>query len=291
MPLAQLRPGLVGRADGRRRADVRRGHRRADRHGLVRRASTWPAVLAYGRGVGGPALRELTFHQRAARPQGARPATCASTATSCTRCPPAPAPRSVDSQVRRRRRHRRAAGLRVSKGKRELPADTVHRRGPGRAARPGRPVRRPAHPHPAARRGRADQRLQLPGVGAAGEVRARPSSPACPPSIKPATPTAYLTARLVELIVESGLLPDGALQLRLRQRRRPARPPHRAGPASRSPARRPPRSGCAPTRRSSARVGAVQRRGRLAELLDPRPGRRARARRSSTSTSSSSSPR
>src|SRR6202044_2753411 len=34
-----------------------------------------------------------------------------------------------------------------------------------------------------------------------------------PSLVKPATQTAYLTARLVELIVDSGLLPDGSLQL------------------------------------------------------------------------------
>ena len=34
-----------------------------------------------------------------------------------------------------------------------------------------------------------------------------------PSLVKPASQTAYLTARLVELIVESGLLPEGALQL------------------------------------------------------------------------------
>src|SRR4029077_6938943 len=34
-----------------------------------------------------------------------------------------------------------------------------------------------------------------------------------PSLVKPATQTAYLTARLVELIVDSRLLPDGAIQL------------------------------------------------------------------------------
>src|SRR6202012_311514 len=34
-----------------------------------------------------------------------------------------------------------------------------------------------------------------------------------PPLIKPASQTGYLTAKLVELIIEAGLLPDGALQL------------------------------------------------------------------------------
>src|SRR5205807_1032451 len=33
-----------------------------------------------------------------------------------------------------------------------------------------------------------------------------------PTLIKPASQTAYLTARLVELIIESGLLPEGSLQ-------------------------------------------------------------------------------
>ena len=34
-----------------------------------------------------------------------------------------------------------------------------------------------------------------------------------PTLVKPASQTAYLTARVVELIVESGLLPEGSLQL------------------------------------------------------------------------------
>ena len=34
-----------------------------------------------------------------------------------------------------------------------------------------------------------------------------------PTVVKPASPTAFLTARLVELIVGSGLLPEGTLQL------------------------------------------------------------------------------
>src|SRR5690606_13265044 len=34
-----------------------------------------------------------------------------------------------------------------------------------------------------------------------------------PSLIKPATPTAYLTEAMVRILVESGLLPDGSLQL------------------------------------------------------------------------------
>ncbi len=73
-------------------------------------------------------------------------------------------------QVRRRRRHRRAAQLRQPG-----PARAAERHDPARglrrAARPRRYLRRPARPHPAARGRGADQRVQLPGLGPAGEVR------------------------------------------------------------------------------------------------------------------------
>ena len=72
---------------------------------------------------------------------------------------------------RHRRRHRGAVHLR-----RQGPPGTaeLHRAGrrSGRTARQDRPVRRPAHLHPAPRGGAADQRLQLPGLGDAGEARA-----------------------------------------------------------------------------------------------------------------------
>ena len=77
----------------------------------------------------------------------------------------------VRRAVRRRRRHRRAAGLR-QQGQARTAQRTGLRRGPGRAAVQGRHVRRPAHPDAAARCRRAGQRLQLPGVGAAGEAGA-----------------------------------------------------------------------------------------------------------------------
>ena len=107
-----------------------------------------------------------------------------------------------------------------------------------------------------------------------------------PSLIKPASQTAYLTSRMVELIVESGLLPDGALQylcgsagdLLDHLEEQDLRRLHRLGVHGTAAA-------LAPDRRRP--LGALQRRGRLAELLDPRSGRRAPARRSSTSTSSS----
>ena len=251
------------------------------RHG--RRAGPRPQV-------GGPALRELTFHQRAALLKALGVACCASTATSCTRCPPAPAPRwatakfDVDGGI----------GVLLgyaSKAKRELPNDTVYVDGRRRAARPGR-------------HSSLGQHILTPLRGVAVQINAfnfpvwgpleklAPAFLAGVPSlIKPASQTAYLTARLVELIVESGLLPDGRAAAGLRQRRRPARPPDRAGPGRRSPARPRPRGSCAPTRRRGR--GSV-RFNAEADSLNCSilgPGRRAGHRPSSTCTSSSSSPR
>ena len=129
-------------------------------------------------GVGGPALRELTFHQRAALLK------------------------ALASMLREHRDELYALSARTgatlgdskfdidggigvlfsyaSKGRRELPNDTVYVDGDVEPLGQGRHVRRPAHLHPAARRGGPDQRVQLPGLGPAGEVRARRSSPACP---------------------------------------------------------------------------------------------------------------
>src|SRR2546423_1751915 len=68
---------------------------------------------------------------------------------------------------------------------------------------------------------------------------------------------------------------EGHLPARVRHRGRPARPPDQDGPrrvhrlgVHRAAATRPPRR--------RGRFGPVQRRGRFAELLDPRPGRGAR---------------
>lgn len=59
---------------------------------------------------------------------------------------------------------------------------------------------------------RPDQRLQLPRMGALGEVR--PRLPRGVPTLaKPATPTAHVAEALVRTMLESGLLPEGSLQL------------------------------------------------------------------------------
>ncbi|MGN6608119.1 MAG: phenylacetic acid degradation bifunctional protein PaaZ [Jatrophihabitans sp.] len=168
------------------------------------------AALDFGRRVGGPALRSLTFHERAALAK------------------------SVGLLLREHRdelyalSHRTGAttadaridvdgGIGVllsyaSRAKRELPNDRVMVDGPVE------PLGRAGH--------FVGQHVLTPRLGVAVQINAfnfpvwgpleklAPALIAGVPSlVKPATPTAYLTARVVELIVESGLLPDGALQL------------------------------------------------------------------------------
>ncbi len=168
------------------------------------------AVLEHGRGVGGPALRELTFHERAALAK------------------------SVGQLLREHREELYALSARTgatlgdskfdvdggigvllgyaSKATRELPNDRVFVEGAveplGRAG------------------GFLAQHLLTPLHGVAVQINAfnfpvwgplEKLAPALiagvPTLVKPASQTAYLTARLIELIVESGLLPEGALQL------------------------------------------------------------------------------
>jgi oxepin-CoA hydrolase/3-oxo-5,6-dehydrosuberyl-CoA semialdehyde dehydrogenase len=167
-------------------------------------------VLAYGRATGGPALRELNFHERAA------------------------ILKALGLFLREHREDLYAVSKRTgatlgdskfdvdggfgvllsyaSKGRRELPADTVLVDGPV---------------EPLGRGGQfVGQHVLTPLRGVAVQVNAfnfpvwgplekfAPAFLAGVPSvIKPATTTAFLTHRLVELIAESGLLPEGALQL------------------------------------------------------------------------------
>ncbi len=168
------------------------------------------AVLDHGRRVGGAALRELNFHERAA------------------------ILKSLGGYLREHRDDLYEVSKRTgatlgdskfdidggmgvlltyaSKGKRELPADTVIIEGEAeQLGRGGQFV---------------GQHILTPLRGVAVQVNAfnfpvwgplekfAPAFLAGVPSvIKPATTTAFLTHRMVELVVESGLLPDGALQL------------------------------------------------------------------------------
>jgi oxepin-CoA hydrolase / 3-oxo-5,6-dehydrosuberyl-CoA semialdehyde dehydrogenase len=167
-------------------------------------------VLEHGRRVGGPALRALTFHQRAALLK------------------------ALAGHLREHRDDLYALSARAgatlydakfdvdggigtvlalaSKAKRELPNDTVYVEGPveplGRGGTfVGQHVCTPVH-------GVAVQvnAFNFPVWGPLEKLA--PAFLAGVPSVvKPASPTAFLTARLVELIIESGLLPEGALQL------------------------------------------------------------------------------
>jgi oxepin-CoA hydrolase / 3-oxo-5,6-dehydrosuberyl-CoA semialdehyde dehydrogenase len=168
------------------------------------------AVLAYGRDVGGPALRDLTFHQRAALLK------------------------ALASHLREHRDELYALSARTgatladarfdvdggigvlfsyaSKGKRELAEGTVHVEEPSESlGREGTFV---------------GQHIWTPLHGVAVQINAfnfpvwgpleklAPAFLAGMPSlVKPASQTAYLTERLVELIVDSGLLPEGAVQM------------------------------------------------------------------------------
>jgi len=167
------------------------------------------AVLAHGRGVGGPALRALTFHQRAALLK------------------------ALGGHLREHRDELYAVSARTgatlgdskfdvdggigvllayaSKAKRELPNDTVYVEG---------------DVEPLGRGGTfLGQHVCTPLHGVAVQVNAfnfpvwgplekfAPAFLAGVPSVvKPASPTAFLTARLTELIVDSGLLPEGTWQ-------------------------------------------------------------------------------
>ena len=168
------------------------------------------AALEYGRAVGGPALRELTFHQRAAilkslglflRDQ--RPGLYELSARTGATLPDAKF--DVDGGM----------GVLLSygsKGRRELPNDTILLDGEAEPLGKGGQF--------------LGQHIYTSHHGVAVQINAfnfpvwgplEKLAPAflagMPTLIKPASATAYLTARLVELIVESGLLPDGTLQL------------------------------------------------------------------------------
>ncbi|MFD1547859.1 phenylacetic acid degradation bifunctional protein PaaZ [Nonomuraea guangzhouensis] len=168
------------------------------------------AALAYGRGVGGPALRELTFHQRAALlktlalhlREHREELYALSAHTGATL---ADSRFDVDGGIG-------VLFSYASKAKRELPNDTILVEGPAEPLSKGGTF--------------VGQHICTPLPGVAVQINAfnfpvwgpleklAPAFVAGMPSlIKPASQTAYLTARLVELIAESGILPEGAVQL------------------------------------------------------------------------------
>jgi oxepin-CoA hydrolase / 3-oxo-5,6-dehydrosuberyl-CoA semialdehyde dehydrogenase len=168
------------------------------------------AALDHGRGAGGPALRELTFHQRAAQLKALGSLLrehrdefyALSARTGATL---ADAKFDVDGGIG-------ALLSYASRARRELPNDTVYVEGPAEVLGKGGTF--------------VGQHILTPLRGVAVQINAfnfpvwgplekfAPAFIAGMPSlVKPATQTAYLTARLVELMIGSGLLPEGSLQL------------------------------------------------------------------------------
>jgi oxepin-CoA hydrolase/3-oxo-5,6-dehydrosuberyl-CoA semialdehyde dehydrogenase len=166
--------------------------------------------LGYGRRVGGPALRELTFHQRAAllKALGSylrehRDELYAlSTSTGATL---GDSKFDVDGGIG-------VLFAYSSKGKRELPNATVYVDGGVESLSKSGTF--------------LGQHIATPLRGVAVQINAfnfpvwgplekfAPAFLAGVPSlVKPAGQTAYLTEKLVELMIGSGLLPEGSLQL------------------------------------------------------------------------------
>lgn len=168
------------------------------------------AMLAYARSVGGPELRAMTFHERALRLKAlARYLNerkeefyKLSTLTGATR---GDGWIDIDGGIS-------TLFVYSSKGRREMPNDTVYLDG---------------QPEPLSRNGTfVGQHICTPLRGAAIHINAfnfpcwgmleklAPTLLAGVPAIvKPASSTAWLTERVIRRIIESGLLPEGSLQL------------------------------------------------------------------------------
>jgi oxepin-CoA hydrolase/3-oxo-5,6-dehydrosuberyl-CoA semialdehyde dehydrogenase len=180
---------------------------------VVRISSTGldvPAMLEHARTVGGPALRELTFHQRAGLLKQLALRLMADkdefyTLSRRTGATDRDSAFDVDGGFGTLLSY-------ASKGRRELPDDTVVLDGAV---------------EPLGKQGTfVGQHLYTPLRGVAVQINAfnfpvwgfleklAPAFLAGVPSIvKPATQTAYLTQSVVRTIIESGLLPEGSVQL------------------------------------------------------------------------------
>jgi oxepin-CoA hydrolase / 3-oxo-5,6-dehydrosuberyl-CoA semialdehyde dehydrogenase len=168
------------------------------------------AMLEHARAVGGPALRELTFHQRAGllKQLGLRLMAGKEELYAISRHTGAT---DRDSAVDVDGGFGTLLSY-ASKGRRELPDDTVVLDGPA---------------EPLGRAGTfVGQHLYTPMRGVAVQINAfnfpvwgflEKLAPAflagVPTIVKPASQTAYLTGAVFRTIVESGLLPEGTVQL------------------------------------------------------------------------------
>ncbi len=181
---------------------------------LVAEASSsgidFAAVLEYARDRGGPALRALTFHQRAGllKALAKRLSECKEELYALSYCTGATRDDSwidIDGGIG-------TVFAYAGKGARELPNGHVYLDGAAEAlSKAG---------------GFVGQHIYVPREGAAVHINAfnfpvwgmlEKLAPALlagvPVIVKPATATAYLTELAVRRIIESGILPEGALQL------------------------------------------------------------------------------
>ena len=167
-------------------------------------------ALAWGRDVVGPKLRKLSFHERAAMLKALGQKLmelkeefyAESFATGATR-----ADGWIDIEG--------GAGTLLSyasKARRELPNARVLTDGDVEVLSKDCDLLRPAHPDPAEGVAIHINAFNFPVWGMLEKVA--PTFIAGVPSIvKPASQTAYLTELVVRRIVESGILPEGAIQL------------------------------------------------------------------------------
>jgi len=168
------------------------------------------AMLDYARSVGGPALRELTFHQRASQLKALGKLLMAGkdefyALSSTTGATARDSAVDVDGGIGTLLSY-------ASKGTRELPNNTVYLDG---------------DPEPIGRRGTfLGQHLYTSRRSVAVQINAfnfpvwgmlEKLAPAflagLPSVVKPASQTAYLTELVFRRIIESGLLPEGSVQL------------------------------------------------------------------------------
>ena len=227
------------------------------------------AALDHGRRAGGPALRELTFHQRAALLKALasylrehrEELYALSARTGAT---PGDSAFDVDGGIA-------VLNAYASKGRRELPNDTVYVDGAVEPLSKGGTF---AGQHIATSlRGVAIQinAFNFPVWGPL-EKLAPAFLAGVPTLIKPASQTAYLTGKLAELIISSGLLPEGTVQLICGSTGdlldhvtgQDLVLVHRVSLY---------RAAVARPSRARSEFRAFQRRSRLAQLLHPRPRR------------------
>jgi oxepin-CoA hydrolase/3-oxo-5,6-dehydrosuberyl-CoA semialdehyde dehydrogenase len=168
------------------------------------------ALLDYARSVGGPALQELTFHQRASQLKALGKLLMAGreefyALSTCTGATARDSAVDIDGGFGTLLSY-------ASKGTRELPNDTIYLDG---------------DPEPIGRRGTfLGQHIYTSRTGVAVQINAfnfpvwgmlEKLAPAflagIPSVVKPASQTAYLTELVFRRIIESGLLPEGSVQL------------------------------------------------------------------------------